>query len=93
MWKRNYRNMRELLIAAALGLVLLIAPEPARAWVNVSVGIGLPFPPVAFVGPAPCCRRVYYARPVYYAPVYYGTWHRTVRYYGATPYRAYRRYR
>jgi hypothetical protein len=91
--------MRKLIVAATLGLVFLIVPESARAWVNVSVGIGLPFARVGFVGPAPCYPRAYYARRVYYPrgyysypPVYYGSWHRTVRYYGGGPYGGYRRY-
>jgi hypothetical protein len=85
--------MRKMLIAAALGLVVLVAPGSARAGVHVSVGIGLPFPPVAFVGPAPCHPRVYYGGPVYRRPVYYGPRYRSVRHYADAPRGWYKRHR
>jgi hypothetical protein len=67
--------MRKLWLAAvALGLAGLATPGVARAGVDVSIGIGLPFPPV-FVAPAPPVvveRPVIVERPVVYsAPVYY----------------------
>src|SRR5262245_11918651 len=84
--------MRKLLVAAAaLGLVTLASPGVARAGVNFSVGIGLPFPPVV-VAPAPYPPVVYgpayYPAPVFYGPtfvprpVFYGSPYYRVGYHG-----------
>ena len=67
---------RMLLTIAAAGL-LLAAPRLATAGVDVSIGIGLPFPGFVF-GPPPVVVApppVVYAPPprvVYGPPVYYG---------------------
>lgn len=83
--------MRKLFIAAfVLGLVLVARPEAARAGVQVSVGIGLPFPAVGYVGP-PAYYPPVYGGPVYYPPAYYGPRYRVVRYVEAP--RVYKRYR
>jgi hypothetical protein len=85
--------MRKLFIAAVLlGLALVARPGDAHAGVQVSVGIGLPFPPVGYVGPPAYYPPVYYGGPAYYPPAYYGPRYRTVRYYAPTPW-AYQRYR
>jgi hypothetical protein len=89
--------MRKLLIAGALGLLVLVAPGAARAGVQFSFGFGFPIPPV-YVGPAPCYAAPCYPRPYpyygapVYPPVYYGPRHRGV-YYSGGPRWGYKRYR
>lgn len=65
---------RTLLTLAAAGL-LLAAPRFAAAGVDVSIGIGLPFPGIVFGPPVVVGPPVVYAPPprvVYGPPVYYG---------------------
>jgi hypothetical protein len=62
----NRSKALTLAVLAAVGLILLLAAPPARAEVNVQIGIG--------VGDAPICPYGYYAVPPYRcAPYgYYG---------------------
>jgi HEAT repeats len=58
-------NMRKILFALALVIVLALSPfaQQAQAWVGVRIGIGVPL----YVGPGP----YYYGSPYYYAPPTY----------------------
>jgi len=74
--------MKNMVVAGALGLALVGAPEVARAGVQFSFGFGIPLP-VPFVVVRP---RVYVPPPVYYARPAYGPVYGGPRYYGPPSY-------
>ena len=59
--------MKHALMGTMLGIALL-APIPSFAHVDVSVGLGLGYPPPVYYGPAPQPPVVYAPAPTYYGP-------------------------
>lgn len=67
--------MKRIVLSIAAAGLLLAAPRIASARVDVSIGIGLPFPGVVVAPPVVVGPPVVYVPPprvVYGAPVYYG---------------------
>lgn len=67
--------MKRMILSIAAAGLLLATPRLASAGVDVSIGIGLPFPGVVVAPPVVVSPPVVYAPPprvVYGPPVYYG---------------------